>query len=320
VRRSGVAGLVLCGLGAALIALAPLLHFWVGPSLIKAPLGGDVVSDSVGDNVVYFDFASQSQKNGTVRNRDVYHGVEDDSDGDTAVYTLTSETYPGPEPDLGTDINASQERFAVDRKTGAAVPDPRNKERVDDDVDNPNAKHSGNINKLPFNTEKKSYPFWDSHIRSSQYPMEYRGEETVAGLKTYRFEQSVPDTPLPAVQPETHYVSHKTIWVEPETGVIVKGQQQLNITTGGVSDTQRLTILDGTFTFTEQNIADSAKRAKDGRHSIGLVKVTVPIICLVLGIILLVAGLFLQRRTDPPTADVARGRHTIPDDETARIR
>jgi Porin PorA len=318
VRGRGVTGLVLCGLGAALIALAPLLHFWVAPSLIKAPRGGDVVSDASGDNITYLDFNTTppTEKTGTVHSRDVYHGIDDDSTKSVSVYTLTSEIYATAEPALGTDLIAGQERFAVDRDSALAVPDPRNKERVDNDVDNEKSVHSGLIYKFPIGTEKHSYPFWDSHIRSSQYPMEYRGEVNVAGLNTYQFEQSIPDTVLPDQDPETHYVSHRTVFIDPATGVIIKGTQDVDIMTGKPGDKDRLVVLRGTFTFTDQNIADSAKRAKDNGSTITLLKVTLPIVFLILGILVLVAGLLLGRQARPDGEQVG-GKHGSPDDVPA---
>ena len=319
-RRRGTLGLVLCGVGAALIALAPLLHWWVGPSLIKSPIGGDTVSDAAADNATYLDFQDLQQKSGTVRSRDVYHGVEADSTKSVAVYTLDSEIYAGSEPNLPTDISAGQERFAIDRDSGLAVPDPKGKEQVDKDINNDKAKHSGLILKFPIGTEKKSYPFWDAHIRSSEHAMEYRGEETIAGLKTYRFEQSIPDTVLPEQEPEAHYISHRTVWVDPATGVIVKGEQQVNITAGSASDTNRTTVLDGTFTFTPENIADSAKRAKDGKSTITLLRVTLPVLLLIIGLLVLAAGLLLTLRRPAAPADTEAGPEAGPEPPVRRRR
>src|SRR5207249_2862232 len=126
-------------------------------------------------------------------------------------------------------------------------------------------RHTGLIVKFPFGTEKKDYPFWDRQIRSSQYPMQFRGQEKLEGLTVYRFEQEIPDTDLSAQTPNLHYASERIAWVEPTTGVIVKGQQTVKTTVGAPSDANKITVLDGTLTFTDQNIKDLAKKAKDGR-------------------------------------------------------
>src|SRR5262249_32769257 len=222
------------GLGATLIILAPLLRWWVGPALTKSPVGGDIVSDASGENITYFDFThpEKGEQTGTVRSREVYHGKVKDSTATVAVYTLDAETYYTDEPDLPRDLNASQQRFAVDRKTALAVPDPKNQEQVDTDVNNSYAKHSGLILKFPINTEKKSYPFWDARIRSSEHPMEFRGEERLVGLRVYRFEQTIPDTDLSAQVANLHYATHRVAWVEPVTGVIIKGEQTVTATLG----------------------------------------------------------------------------------------
>lgn len=306
-QRRRLIGLILCGLGAALIVLAPLFTWWVGPSLVKSPLGGDSVSDASGDSVTYLDFADPNKavKTGIVHSRDVYHGVEADSTGKVSVYELDSEIYYTDEPDLATDISASQERFAVDRKTGLAVADPKQKEQIDTDVNNALAKHSGLILKFPIGTEKKDYPFWDSQIRSSQYPMQFRGEEKLEGYKVYRFEQDIPDTDLSAQTANLHYASLRTTWVDPATGVIMKGSQAVKITIGAPSDANKTTVLDGTLTFTDDNIKRNVQRVKDGHAKITLIKVTLPIISLILGLICLVIGLLLVRGAQPAAGEPA---------------
>ena len=295
--RRRVTGLVLCGLGAALIVLAPLLRWWVGPSLIKSPIGGYSVSDASGANVTYTDFAdpNKRQQTGTVRSRDVYHGIAGDSTDKVAVYELDSEIYYTDQPDLALDISASQERFAIDRKTGMAVADPKGKERIDSDTNNEWSKHSGLIVKFPLNTEKKDYPFWDSQIRSSQYPMQFRGQEKLEGLTVYRFEQDIPDTDLSAQTPNLHYASQRTAWVDPVTGVIVRGEQTVKITLGAPSDANKVTVLDGTLTFTDENVKKSAKKAKDGRATVTMIKLYLPLLSLLLGVALLIVGLLLAR-------------------------
>jgi hypothetical protein len=295
VGRRRVTGLVLCGVGAALMVLAPLLHWWVAPSLIKSPIGGNTVSDASGENVTYLDFAdpNRRQQTDTVRSRDVYHGIAADSTSTAAVYEQDSEIYFTDQPDLALDIAARQERFAIDRKTAMAVPDPKGKERVNTDINNQMSKHSGLIVKFPLNTEKKDYPFWDSQIRSSQYPMQYRGQETLEGLTVYRFEQEIPDTDLSAQVPNLHYASGRITWVEPTTGVIVKGEQTVKITVGAPTDPNKLTILDGTLTFTDQNVKDSAQKAKDGRAKVALLKLYLPLVCLLLGVVAMIVGLML---------------------------
>jgi hypothetical protein len=292
-----VAALGLCGLGAALIVLAPLLHWWVGPALAKSPTGGETVSDASGQNVTYLDFANPAAgpQTGTVHSREVYHGIKDDSNREVAVYALYVDIYYTDEPNLSLDISARQERFAVDRKSALAVPDPKSQEQVDKDVNNSMAKHSGLILKFPIHTKKKSYPFWDAQLRSSQYAMEYRSEETVDGLKVYRFEQTIPDTDLSARVPRLHYASERVAWVEPTTGVIVKGQQTVAISLGEPTDPAKVTVLNGTLTFTDENIKAMAKKARDAKAKIDLIQLWVPLFCLLLGLVSLVAGLLLVR-------------------------
>jgi hypothetical protein len=150
--------------------------------------------------------------------------------------------------------------------------------------------------------------------------MQFRGEETLEGLNVYRFEQSIPDTDLSAQTPNLHYASERVAWVEPTTGVIVKGEQTVKITLGAPADANKATILDGTLTFTDQNVKDSAQKAKDGKAKVAMIKVYLPLICLLLGVLLLVVGLLLTRgaqRAGQPAANGGPGpkRGSSSDDE-----
>ena len=87
----------------------------------------------------------------------------------------------------------------LDRKTamavssesnpGGAVQKPRS---IDDDQPPTNIAlpHDGLTYRFPFDTEKKTYPFFDP-IAQKAFDANYDGEEDVNGLTTYRFTQNV---------------------------------------------------------------------------------------------------------------------------------
>ena len=98
--------------------------------------------------------------------------------------------------------------------------------------------------KFPFQTEQKTYQFWDGSLREAP-DIEFQETETIEGLEVYRFEQVIPPTTVgnitaPAsffgideegdVTLDRVYSNTRTLWIEPETGVIIRGQEdQLSV-------------------------------------------------------------------------------------------
>ena len=77
-----------------------------------------------------------------------------------------------------------------DTNPGGAVQKPRT---IEDDQNPPTniaLPHDGLSYRFPFNTEKKTYPFFDP-IAQKAFDANYEGEEDVNGLTTYRFTQNV---------------------------------------------------------------------------------------------------------------------------------
>ncbi len=162
--------------------------------------------------------------------------------------------------------------------------------------------------KFPFDTKKQTYDYFDTTLRAAA-PIEFQGEEKLEGLTVYRFQQTIEPTqtstvdvpgallgqPAPTVTLPRFYGNTRTLWVEPVTGVIVKGQEQQKQTLRGPDGSEVVTLLDLELTFTADNVADSAQRAKDGRNQLALVTTWIPLGALVLGLILLVVGLLMFR-------------------------
>src|SRR4029453_18546303 len=88
-------------------------------------------------------------------------------------------------------------------------------------------------------TKKQSYQFWDGPANAA-FPAQFTGQEVVAAVKVYRFEQRIQprtlgrqevpgslagDPDADSVTTDVVYSNHKTLWVEPGTGIIVKAQR-----------------------------------------------------------------------------------------------
>jgi hypothetical protein len=184
-------------------------------------------------------------------------------------------------------------------------------------------RHDGIILTFPFPTRKTTYQMWDTSAQRSA-PVSFVDEEDINGLRTYRFEQHIPgahlrsiDLPGPlAGQPGLTSVpsvlvddDDKSIWVEPTTGRIIKGQDHSrqtiqDPTTGKVF----LTAFDATLTYTDQTVASNVALAGDDLSGLRLARVVLPGTSALLGIVLLALGLLVPPRRTVPHALLAERR------------
>jgi hypothetical protein len=119
--------------------------------------------------------------------------------------------------------------------------------------------------------------------------------ETV--IKSVELPGSTLGLSAPTVPVDVVYSNEKTIWVEPVSGVIVTSVEKPKTEMHGPDGETVATVLSGTFGADKKTVADGAKRAKDYKTEITLIKTTLPLILLVLGLLLLLVGALLLRRS-----------------------
>lgn len=321
------AGLVLIGLGAFLLVLAPLLRFWAAPQLAVAPLGcepEDVLIEELCDNGI-----SLSPSEGeaaaifNVSRLAIDENVELDSvrrikpdreasSDETAVYESNSTTTRAN----GDLVVSNTERIPFNRH------DSIMDDCCDANVNGVDITDFEGLNpyKFPFFTEKDDYLYFDATLRQA-LPAQYVGEEELHGLNVYKFEQVIEPTEYAELEvpgdlvgsdeasfvAPRFYSNTRTFWVEPTTGVIVKGMEQQRQYLAGPDGDPALTLFDAELAFTEDNQLNAANNAKEGKASLDLVRTTIPLIALPLGLLLLGIGLFLvlggsRRGTAEPVA------------------
>jgi Porin PorA len=306
--RRGVA-IVLVGLGVFFVALALLLRFYVVPSLLVTPIDQFAESFAPGTGTVFNPATLVEEDNvDMVAHRTLRGDVAASSD-DVGVW---DESLLLEKSD-GSLINASTDRVAWDRKTGEAV------HCCGEAVDGVPTKHTGLSYKFPFGTEKKTYQFFDTTAKKA-YPMTYKGSEQIQGLTVYRFEQPVGPVQIaesevpgdlvgetaPSVTVPRFYDNLRTVWVEPVTGVIVKGQEKQHQAFRNAAGEDAVTLVDVTLTFNEKTQKQQGDLAKDGRSKAALLGTWAPIGLGLLGVVLLVVGLVMIGRRDDG-ADEGRG-------------
>jgi hypothetical protein len=322
-----VFGYGLLALGVCLVALAPVVKWVIAPAVVKIPLTIPEQYTHIiahGDNVKYLDAAQGKIVSISVNvTRTIIGDIGKDSGGDdkAAVYdeslclTKDDGSHPGCVSKVdGRLITNTTDRVAFDRKTAMAVNDPKYRANVNGD---PTIQHKGLSYEFPIDTEKKSYPFFDTVVGDA-FPMNYVDTEKLEGLTVYKFVQKIVDQPVytNGVLPSL-YSNTRTVWVEPTTGVIIKGQEDLTQTLTGrenldpnsaLSDPslQNVLALQGTLTFTPTTVHNQARLANDYLPKVHLVRTWIPLIALVVGILALAGGIVLLRtgRKQAPPSEV----------------
>jgi hypothetical protein len=310
-----ITGFVLITLGVWLLALAPLLRFYTYPQLAKTPLDQFVETVAVAENATYLDLSSVSIKTGQTLEvtRRIVGDVDAGSD-DTAVWNV----FLKIEDDTGKLISASTDKVAFDRRTSIA------RNCCGENINGQPVKHTGIEYKFPFDTQKRTYDYFDTTLARS-LPMTFAGTEKINGLDTYRFVQriepeKIADINVPGtlvggtgVVPVGRFYSNtRTVWVEPRTGVVVKGAEQQFSTLRDASGSDKATITEAGLVFTDQTIRQQVKTARDGIRSLRLLGVVAPLGSALLGLIFVGLGAALVRRREDDPGESRRRRERTP--------
>ncbi|MFF0608849.1 DUF3068 domain-containing protein [Nocardia tengchongensis] len=220
-------------------------------------------------------------------------------------------------------LTATIDRVTVDRKTGhpvdavdggpngaIAVTVDKKGEAVMDPV-----QHTGLQYRFPIGTEKKTYPYFDLNTRKS-YDINYVDEAEINSLKTYHFQMTAPVTDLSTVANSPtnkltlpaakwgvegdgditmprFYTNVRDLWIEPDTGTVIKGQEQIHLYYARSGDKPEVTALKATLVFDEPTIESQISVAKENIDKLSLYGRTLPIIFGVLGLLFLIAGIVL---------------------------
>jgi hypothetical protein len=168
---------------------------------------------------------------------------------------------------------------------------------------------TGQYFKLPFNAQKKTYQFWDGALKDST-DLEYKATESIQDVTVYRYEQvieptDVGDIEAPAsffgideegdVTLDRIYANTRTLWVEPETGVIFRGQEEQYVV-AEYNGEQVATLTDVTIGYDDETITDRVDEYGPLSTQLKIVRVWVPLLGGLLGALLLITGLIVMGR------------------------
>ena len=305
-----VAGLITLGLGAFLLVLGLGVKFVVGPKLIKDPLTPPEKYSVIiagGENFSLLDSSTLDNKNVIIRVTRTIQGDVAAGNNDVAVWdeslclTVDDGTHPGCVPRSDPrSVLVQTDRIAFDRTTSLAVNDPQ----YHANVDGKPTEHEGLGYKFPIGTKKTTYPFFDTIVRKA-FPMKYTSEEKIDGLPVYKFVQTITDQPVYTsnVLPSL-YSNVRTVWVEPRTGVIIDGQEDLDQRLTGretldpnspvtASALAGKTALKGRLKFDDPTVANQAQLARDNIPKLKLLQTVIPLVGIIGGVVLSVIGIVL---------------------------
>lgn len=302
------------GLGVFLLIFGIAVKFFVAPAAVKAPLQIPLKYRTIiatGQNFEFLNAATLQEDTISVYITRHLQGDVSAGDSKVAVYdeslclTRDDGSHPGcvdkSDPRL---ITNSTDRIAFDRVSGYAVNNPKYKANVDGDT---SIQHVGLGYKFPIDTNKHTYQYFDTVV-GKPFPMNYVDTEKLKGLTVYKFVQQINNQPVLTnrVLPST-YTNTRTVWVEPTTGAIIKGSEDLTQTLTGRAtldpnsalqdpSLEGKVALKGLLVFDDNTVSLQAQLAKDNLPKIQLVRIILPLIGVILGLILLVIGVLMLRR------------------------
>jgi hypothetical protein len=291
-------GPLLLGIGVFLLVTAGMMRFFVADRLVVTPIDQYAQTIAVGPGR-WLDGATGQEQTGDLTAIRTVKGDVPASSEDVAVWDVSVVLQTG----TGTMVRTTLDRVATDRRTAESV------NCCGESADGEPTRHSGVSYKFPFGTEKRDYSWWEPNSRQA-YPAKYVSEEKVQDLTTYKFIQQVPGQELQRSGATVWFQTTRTVWVEPRSGVIVKGSEQAASNLGSAAGP---TIVNFDVTFDEATQKSQAKLARDAISSIGWVTLWIPLLCLLLGLIMLAAGAVLMRADRPGRAPAS------PDEEPAPV-
>ncbi|WP_067466145.1 DUF3068 domain-containing protein [Nocardia amamiensis] len=336
---------LLVGLGALLIVAALMIPTYTVDKVAKTPLDLEITTiatNQPGEDSLVLDSRSLTAPEGSAKvDTNVplvsqrFLTVEDPADAEQmtvqAGQTLRRIDKQG---DTGL-LTAVIDRVTIDRVTGMpvstepngsiAVTTTKEGESIADPV-----QHTGLQYRFPIGTEKKTYPYFDLNVRKT-FDANFVEETEINNLKVYHFQMSVPATnlnevvqsptnrlSLPAAkwgveggeEPVTmyrYYTNTRDLWVEPQTGTVVKGGEALHLYYSRTADKPEVTALKSHLVFDENTVESQASVAKENIDKLALYGRVMPIVLGVLGVIALIAGVFLGVRGGPAPARARSG-------------
>lgn len=334
---------LLVGLGALLIVAALMIPTYTVGKLAKTPLDLEITTiatNQPGEESLVLDSKSLTGEGSAKIDKDVnlvsqrFLTVEEPSDAtEMTVQAGSTLRRTDKQGDTGL-LTATIDRVTIDRKTGEPVDkEPNGSIAVTVNKDMQSiadpVQHTGLQYRFPIGTEKKTYPYFDLNVRKT-YDINFVEETEINNMKVYHFQQAIPATNLFDVVPAPTnkltfpaakwgvegegditmarwYTNTRDVWVEPQTGTVIKGGEQLHLYYARSGEKPEVTALKSHIVFNENTIESQIAVAKENIDKLSLYGRIMPIVFGVLGVIALIIGLILGIRGGSSAAPAGSG-------------
>ncbi|WP_084523367.1 DUF3068 domain-containing protein [Nocardia inohanensis] len=318
---------LLVALGALLIVMAAMIPTYTLNRLAKTPLDLEITTVATsrpGEDSLVLDAKSLTSPDGAAKvDKEVpiisqrFVTVEEPSDAAEMTIQAGQTLRRADRDGTGGLLTATVDRVTIDRKSGAPVaasPNGSIAVTVTKDgapIADP-VQHVGLQYRFPIGTEKHSYPYFDLNARKT-YDVDFLDETSINGMLVYHFQQTIPVTDmwqvvqaptnkltlpaakwgLPGDGPVTmtrYYTNTRDLWIEPQTGTVVKGGEQIHLYYARTGDKPDVTALKSHLVFDEKTIESQIAVAQQSIDKLSVFGRRVPIALGVLGVLLLIAG------------------------------
>jgi hypothetical protein len=311
-----IVGLVLTGLGTCLIVFAVLMPTYVSSRVLKFPLNEFVTSTLTDSNASYFSPAKLTEMNPvTMEVTYTLKGNADAGSGSTAVWNEFTYIYDQTNK---VPFQTLTRTFAFDRHNAQLLNCCGANVNGDSSV-----RQSGIVGYVfPIGTRKQTYDVFDANV-GKPVPFSYQGTDTVGGIQAYRFVENVPATQngtqvVPgsavgqtqaSVTLPQFYQARVTYWIDPDTGVLLKANQDEKVFLEDSSGAQALLLFNANLVMNQSSVNSLVALDNTQRNKKSTVETVLPLATGIGGVVLLIIGLLLSRRpredVDAPLAATA---------------
>lgn len=268
--------------GSFLLFMALLLPLVVAPALRLLPLDRFTVTSSEGSGTYTSPRTGDLVATDDLRHTTTVRGDVDRGSDDVAVWQVFATTEDvAPSVDAADRVlDELQETVALDRRTARAVSccgeDPP---------------HEGLTLRFPLDAGPGPHDLWDPHLRAAR-PAAQARTDRVGGLDVAVYVQRVEPTPVASggAQGTLVYAADREVWVEPATGLIVRVDENLRWTLEGPGAPSR-PYRSADLTWSAASVGEAVAEAGALRTDLRRLTVDGPVAALVLGAILLGAGI-----------------------------
>lgn len=329
-----IIGGILVVVGALFLGIGILAKPYLYDRLAVVPLDQDSVSVSVGTGVDAIrahvvDGESRIDKltgvdvRSTRTTKGIPGVVRDVGVADTDAFWQTSVKSQAEVDGELVDLSYSDAGVSIDRRTGettnccgdfASAGDLTDPSKVEPRT------YEGLYFKFPFDTKQQDYQWWDSALQRAE-PISFVQEDEIDGLPVYVFRQTLGPETIDALEipgslfspaqegnvpADVVYSNTRTLWVEPVTGVLIKGSEDVSATyqADGLDPIARTV---GTIGFSPETVAENVDTWAPKASLLSFIREWLTLIGIALGVVLIAAGAFLtlsggRRRAAPRRA------------------